>query len=87
LVFWLRFLASGTLDVVGRWRFAPFYFSDAMTEPGEKPTHAQAAASARAARLAEELRANLRKRKEKARMTEAPAPTQGRPGSDKERSD
>ncbi|MCU0955692.1 MAG: hypothetical protein MUC37_14105 [Hyphomicrobium sp.] len=38
-----------------------------MTKNDERLTHAQAAAAARAQRLAEELRANLRKRKEKAR--------------------
>jgi D-Tyr-tRNAtyr deacylase len=58
-----------------------------MTETGEKPTHAQAAAAARAARLAEELRANLRKRKEKARMTEAPADTKDKPSAGNKRID
>jgi hypothetical protein len=58
-----------------------------MTETGGKPTHAEAAAAARAARLAEELRANLRKRKEKARMTEAPADTTGKPVAGNKRID
>jgi hypothetical protein len=38
-----------------------------MTKKDERLTPVQAAAAARAKRLAEELRANLRKRKEKAR--------------------
>jgi hypothetical protein len=38
-----------------------------MTKKNEKPSPVQAAAAARAQRLAEELRGNLRKRKEKAR--------------------
>jgi hypothetical protein len=58
-----------------------------MTESVEKPTHAQAAAAARAARLAEELRANLRKRKEKARTTGAPADTTGKPATGNKRID
>jgi hypothetical protein len=38
-----------------------------MTKKNETPSPAQASAAARAQRLAEELRGNLRKRKEKAR--------------------
>jgi predicted transcriptional regulator of viral defense system len=58
-----------------------------MTEPSEKLTRAQAAAAARAARLAEELRANLRKRKEKARAAAIPATPKGKPASDNKRTD
>jgi hypothetical protein len=45
---------------------------DAMTKKDDKHSPAQAAAAARAQRLAEELRGNLRKRKEKARALNAP---------------
>lgn len=58
-----------------------------MTETSEKPTHAQAAAAARAARLAEELRANLRRRKEKARMSGKPADLNGKPAAGNKRID
>lgn len=46
----------------------------AMTDSDDKLKPAQAAAAARAKRLAEELRANLRKRKEKARAAGARDP-------------